>query len=258
MLDRDGVAALHDLTGRVVIVTGGSRGIGRAVAEAFAAQGASVVVSSRKADACDEAVAAIRAAGGEALAVPGHVGDLHDLDRLAATTADAYGGIDILVNNAANPVAQPIGEITPEAFAKSFDVNVRGPLFLFQACLPHLLVSDHASVVNVISAGAFLNTPGRSMYGAGKAALLHFTRSMAAEYASRGIRVNALAPGPVDTTMVRNIGPERAAGMARSNYMKRLGEPDEMVGAVLYMASDAGSFMTGQCLTVDGGMVPAR
>jgi NAD(P)-dependent dehydrogenase (short-subunit alcohol dehydrogenase family) len=131
-------------------------------------------------------------------------------------------------------------------------------LFLFQACLPHLLVSDHASVVNVISAGAFLNTPGVSMYGAGKAALLHFTRSMAAEYASRGIRVNALAPGPVDTTMVRNTGPERAAGMARSNYMKRLGEPDEMVGAVLYMASDAGSFMTGQCLTVDGGMVPAR
>ena len=155
-------------------------------------------------------------------------------------------------------MAQPIGEITPEAFAKSFDVNVRGPLFLFQACLPHLLVSDHASVVNVISAGAFLNTPGTSMYGAGKAALLHFTRSMAAEYASRGIRVNALAPGPVDTTMVRNTGPESTASMARSNYMKRLGEPDEMVGAVLYMASDAGSFMTGQCLTVDGGMVPAR
>ena len=258
MLDRDGVVALHDLTGRVAIVTGGSRGIGRAVAEAFAAQGASVVVSSRKADACDETVATIRAAGGEALAVPGHVGDLGDLERLATVTADAYGGIDILVNGAANPVAQPIGEITPEAFAKSFDVNVRGPLFLFQACLPHLLASEHASVVNVISAGAFMNTPGASMYGAGKAALLHFTRSMAAEYASRGIRVNALAPGPVDTTMVRNTGPESTASMARSNYMKRLGEPDEMVGAVLYMASDAGSFMTGQCLTVDGGMVPAR
>jgi len=258
MLDRDGVAALHDLTGRVAIVTGGSRGIGRAVAEAFAAQGARVVVSSRKADACDETVAAIRAAGGEALAVPAHVGDLGDLDRLVAAAVGAYGGIDILVNNAANPVAQPIGEITPEAFAKSFDVNVRGPLFLFQACLPHLLASEHASVVNVISAGAFLNTPGVSMYGAGKAALLHFTRSMAAEYASRGIRVNALAPGPVDTDMVRNTGPESTAGMARSNYLKRLADPEEMVGAVLYMASDAASFMTGQCLTVDGGMVPAR
>ena len=257
-MDRADIAALHDLTGRVAVVTGGSRGIGRAVAEAFATQGAKVVVSSRKADACNETVAAIRAAGGEALAVPAHVGDLGDLDRLVAAAVGAYGGIDILVNNAANPVAQPIGEITPEAFAKSFDVNVRGPLFLFQACLPHLLASEHASVVNVISAGAFLNTPGVSMYGAGKAALLHFTRSMAAEYASRGIRVNALAPGPVDTDMVRNLGPERTASMARSNYLKRLADPDEMVGAVLYMASDAASFMTGQCLTVDGGMVPAR
>ena len=257
-MDRADIAALHDLTGRVAVVTGGSRGIGRAVAEAFAAKGARVVVSSRKADACDETVAAIRAAGGEALAVPAHVGDLGDLDRLVAAAVGAYGGIDILVNNAANPVAQPIGEITPEAFAKSFDVNVRGPLFLFQACLPHLLASEHASVVNVISAGAFLNTPGVSMYGAGKAALLHFTRSMAAEYASRGIRVNALAPGPVDTDMDRKLGPERTASMARSNYLKRLADPDEMVGAVLYMASDAASFMTGQCLTVDGGMVPAR
>ena len=257
-MDRADIAALHDLTGRAAVVTGGSRGIGRAVAEAFAAQGARVVVSSRKADACDETVAAIRAAGGEALAVPAHVGDLGNLDRLVAAAVGAYGGIDILVNNAANPVAQPIGEITPEAFAKSFDVNVRGPLFLFQACLPHLLTSEHASVVNVISAGAFLNTPGVSMYGAGKAALLHFTRSMAAEFASRGIRVNALAPGPVDTDMVRKLGPERTASMARSNYLKRLADPDEMVGAVLYMASDAASFMTGQCLTVDGGMVPAR
>ena len=258
MLDREGVAALHDLTGRVAVVTGGSRGIGRAVAEAFAAQGASVVVASRKTEACDEAVAAIRAVGGEALAVPTHVGDLDDLERLADSAADEYGGIDILVNNAANPVAQPIGEITTEAFAKSFEVNVRGPLFLFQACLPHLLVSDHASVVNVISAGAFLSTPGASMYGAGKAALLSFTRSMAAEYAGRGIRVNALAPGPTDTTMVRNTGPEASASMAQASYLKRLADPDEMVGAVLYMASDAGSFMTGQCLTVDGGIVPAR
>ena len=96
------------------------------------------------------------------------------------------------------------------------------------------------------------------MYGAGKAALLSFTRSMAAEYAGRGIRVNALAPGPTDTTMVRNTGPEASASMAHASYLKRLADPDEMVGAVLYMASDAGSFMTGQCLTVDGGIVPAR
>ncbi|GIT46026.1 MAG: hypothetical protein Ct9H300mP12_06110 [Acidimicrobiales bacterium] len=113
-------------------------------------------------------------------------------------------------------------------------------------------------MVNVISAGAFLHTPGGALYGAAKAALLHFTRSMAAEYATAGIRVNALAPGPTDTTMVRNAGPEEAASMARSTRLGRLADADEMVGAVLYMASEASSFMTGQCITVDGGLVPAR
>ena len=243
-MDRTGIAALHDLTGRVAIVTGGSRGIGRAVAEAFAAQGARVVVASRKADACAEVVAAIRGAGGEALA--------------AAATVEAVGGIDIVVNNAANAVAEPMGGITVAGFEKSFAVNVRGPVLLVQACLPHLEASEHAAVVNVVSAGAFLPSPGRSLYAAGKAALLSFTRSMAAELAGRSIRVNALAPGPVDTDMVRNTGEAGLSSMARATFMGRLASPDEMVGAVLYMASDASSFMTGQCLTVDGGLVPAR
>ncbi|MDG2428031.1 MAG: glucose 1-dehydrogenase [Acidimicrobiales bacterium] len=258
MLDRVEVEALHDLTGRVALVTGGSRGIGLAVACAFAAQGARVVVSSRRSEACDEAVASIRSSGGEATAVPAHIGRLEDLERLVAATVGAYGGIDILVNNAANPLALPIGSITEDAYLKSFDVNVRGPLFLFQSCLEHLLVSDHAAVVNVISAAAFLSTPGAALYGAAKAALLHFTRSMAAEYATAGIRVNALAPGPTDTTMVRNIGEAGAMSMAQSTRLGRLADADEMVGAVLYMASDASSFMTGQCITVDGGLVPAR
>ena len=229
MLDRNGVAALHDLTGRVAVVTGGSRGIGLAVAHAFAAQGARVVVSSRKAEACDEAVASIRSAGGEAVAVPAHAGNLDDLEALVRDDQRSL------------PFA-----------------NVRGPLFLFQSCLPYLLESEHAAVVNVISAGAFLHTPGGALYGAAKAALLHFTRSMAAEYATAGIRVNALAPGPTDTTMVRSTGPEGAASMARSTRLGRLADADEMVGAVLYMASEASSFMTGQCITVDGGLVPAR
>lgn len=257
-MDRAEIAALHDLTGRVAIVTGGSRGIGRAVSEGLAAQGARVVVASRKADACEEVAAAIRGAGGEALAVPAHLGEPEDAERLVAATVEAFGGVDIVVNNAANALAEPLGGITLAGFDKSFAVNVRGPVLLVQACLAHLEVSGHSAVVNVVSAGAFLPSPGRSLYAAGKSALLSFTRSMAAELAGRGIRVNALAPGPVDTDMVRNTGEAGVAGMARATFMGRLASPDEMVGAVLYMVSDASSFMTGQCLIVDGGLVTAR
>ncbi|MCP4844094.1 MAG: glucose 1-dehydrogenase [Actinomycetia bacterium] len=257
-MNRAEIAALHDLTGRVAIVTGGSRGIGRAVSEGLAAQGARVVVASRKADACEEVAAAIRGAGGEALAVPAHLGEPEDAERLVAATVEAFGGVDIVVNNAANALAEPLGGITLAGFDKSFAVNVRGPVLLVQACLAHLEVSEHPAVVNVVSAGAFLPSPGRSLYAAGKSALLSFTRSMAAELAGRGIRVNALAPGPVDTDMVRNTGEAGVAGMARATFMGRLASPDEMVGAVLYMVSDASSFMTGQCLIVDGGLVTAR
>ncbi|HJL76988.1 MAG: oxidoreductase [Acidimicrobiaceae bacterium] len=257
-MNRAEIAALHDLTGRVAIVTGGSRGIGRAVSEGLAAQGARVVVASRKADACEEVAAAIRGAGGEALAVPAHLGEPEDAERLVAATVEAFGGVDIVVNNAANALAEPLGGITLAGFDKSFAVNVRGPVLLVQACLAHLEVSEHSAVVNVVSAGAFLPSPGRSLYAAGKSALLSFTRSMAAELAGRGIRVNALAPGPVDTDMVRNTGEAGVAGMARATFMGRLASPDEMVGAVLYMVSDASSFMTGQCLIVDGGLVTAR
>ena len=257
-MDRAEIAALYDLTDRVAIVTGGSRGIGRAVSEGLAAQGARVVVASRKADACEEVAAAIRGAGGEALAVPAHLGEPEDAERLVAATVEAFGGVDIVVNNAANALAEPLGGITLAGFDKSFAVNVRGPVLLVQACLAHLEVSEHSAVVNVVSAGAFLPSPGRSLYAAGKSALLSFTRSMAAELAGRGIRVNALAPGPVDTDMVRNTGEAGVAGMARATFMGRLASPDEMVGAVLYMVSDASSFMTGQCLIVDGGLFIAR
>ncbi|MDP6492984.1 MAG: SDR family oxidoreductase [Acidimicrobiales bacterium] len=257
-MDRAEIAALYDLTDRVAIVTGGSRGIGRAVSEGLAAQGARVVVASRKADACEGVAAAIRDAGGEALAVPAHLGEPEDAERLVAATVEAFGGVDIVVNNAANALAEPLGGITLAGFDKSFAVNVRGPVLLVQACLAHLEVSGHSAVVNVVSAGAFLPSPGRSLYAAGKSALLSFTRSMAAELAGRGIRVNALAPGPVDTDMARNTGEAGVAAMARATFMGRLASPDEMVGAVLYMVSDASSFMTGQCLIVDGGLFIAR
>jgi NAD(P)-dependent dehydrogenase (short-subunit alcohol dehydrogenase family) len=188
--------------------------------------------------------------------VPTHLGDLDSLDALVTRTVDAFGRLDILVNNAANPLALPLGSFTPEAFAKSQEVNVRGPVFLVQRALEHLTESPGASVINVISAGAFLFSPYVSMYAAAKAAMMAYTRSMAAEFAPRGIRVNALAPGTVNTDMVRNNPPEFQRLMEEAALQKRMAEPDEMVGPALFLASDAASFVTGQVLIADGGLVP--
>jgi NAD(P)-dependent dehydrogenase (short-subunit alcohol dehydrogenase family) len=251
------LARLFDVTGRTAIVTGGTRGIGRAVAEGFVAGGANVIVASRKPEACAATQAALDEMGpGRCVAVPAHMGEPEAAERIVTAAFDAFGGVDIVVNNAANALTQPLGRFTPEAWEKSFAVNLRGPVFLIQEALPHLERSAHASIVNVISAGAFLFSSYVAMYSAAKAAMMSFTRSMAADFAPRGIRVNALAPGTVDTDMVRANGPEAAASMAAASHLGRAAEPDEMVGPVLFLASDASSFMTGQVLLVDGGLVP--
>lgn len=255
-MDKDKLQRLHDLTGRVAIVTGGTRGIGLAIAEGFAAAGATVVVASRKADACAATEAHLRSMGGEALGVATHVGDIESLNALVDRTVDAYGRIDIVVNNAANALTLPFGELTPEAWSKSLDANLRGPTFLVERALPHLEATGNGAVLNVISAGAFLFSAHTAMYAAGKAGLMAMTRSMAASFASKGIRVNALAPGTVDTDMVRNNGPEAAASMANASFMRRAAHPDEMVGPALLLCSDAGSFITGQVIIADGGLTP--
>jgi NAD(P)-dependent dehydrogenase (short-subunit alcohol dehydrogenase family) len=255
-MDKARLQSLFDMTGRVVIVTGGTRGIGRALAEGYAIAGAKVVVASRKAEACAETERHLRAMGAEALGVPTHLGELEPLRVLVHKTVEAFGGIDVVVNNAANSLALPLGEFTPEAWAKSLDVNLRGPVFLVQEALPWLKQSPHAAVLNVVSGAAFLFASTISLYAIGKGGLTAATRAMAAEFEPYGIRVNALSPGTVDTDMVRRNTPEAQAVMTSIQLMKRLASADEMVGPALLLTSDAGSFITGQVLFADGGMVP--
>ncbi len=244
------------MTDRTVIVTGGTRGIGLALAEGFVLAVARVVVASRKPDACEQAAQHLRDLGGQAIGVPTHLGETDDLAALVQRTVDEFGGVDVVVNNAANALAQPLGEMTPEALAKSHEVNLRGPVFLVQAALPHLKASAHGAVINMVSVGAFNFAPSLSIYAAAKAALMSFTRSMAAEFVEFGIRVNAIAPGPVDTDMMRKNPQQAIDYMVRGTLMKRLATPDEMVGAALLLASDAGSYITGQVIIVDGGGTP--
>ena len=246
--------AKFDLTDRVAIVTGGSRGIGLAIGQGFADAGARVVIAARKPDECLQAVETIRAAGGIAEAIPTHVGRLEEVHRLVDRTVEHFGGVDVVVNNASNPLTLPIGSITEEAFTKSYEVNVRGPLFLVQAALPFLRQSPSPAVINVITAGVYTHGAHVALYVSGKSALLSFTKSMASELAAAGIRVNALAPGTVATKMVFSM-PEAFQQVAvDAQLIKRMAEPGEMVPAALFLASDASLFMTGQTLVVDGGM----
>ncbi len=254
MRSRDEIHEQFDLTDRVAIVTGASRGIGRAIAETFAACGARVVITSRKADACAETAAAITAAGGHAIAVPAHAGHVDELGELVATTVEQLGGVDIVVNNAANALGLPIGSITPGAWEASYSVNLRGPLFLVQHALPHLVTSGRGAIVNVISAGAFTHGTYLSLYCSAKAAMLQMTRAMAAELVGHGIRANALAPGTTDTDMVRNNSEEAQQRMAAAGLIQRMASPEEIANGALFLASDAASFMTGQVLVIDGGM----
>jgi NAD(P)-dependent dehydrogenase (short-subunit alcohol dehydrogenase family) len=255
-VDRQQLQRLHDLTGRVAIVTGGTRGIGLAIAEGLLAAGAKVAVASRKAEACASAEEHLRTLGGDAIGVPTHMADIDAVNALVDRAAGEFGRLDIVVNNAANALSLPLGQLTVEAWDKSLATNLRGPVFLVERALPHLEATGNGAILNVISAGAFLFSGQTAMYSAAKAGLMAMTRSMAAVFAPKGIRVNALAPGTVDTDMVRANPPERVESMKNAALMKRVAHPDEMVGPALLLCSDAGSFITGQVLLADGGLTP--
>lgn len=247
-----------DLDGATAVVTGASRGIGRAIALGIAERGANVVIVSRKADACDAVVDEITAAGGQAMAHPMNLGDADAIDALLDATTARFGGLDLLVNNAATALDAPVGQISAGVFDKVMAVNVRGPVLLSQAALPLLEAGGRGSIVNVLSVGLFGGAEHQPIYVAAKSALLSFTRSFARYCGPLGVRVNALAPGPVDTQMTRNTGEEGMARMASATRLGRIAAPEEMVGPALLLLSGAGAFVTGQVLVADGGMTDAR
>jgi NAD(P)-dependent dehydrogenase (short-subunit alcohol dehydrogenase family) len=183
------------------------------------------------------------------------MGSLDDVHALVTATVQRFGVIDVIVNNAANALSEPIGALTEAGLTKSFDVNVKGPIFLIQESLDYLRASDHASVINLVSAGAWLFSASVAHYAAAKSAMVSYTKAMAAHLAPDEIRVNALAPGSVDTDMMRAAGPEATAGMAGACLMRRVAKPYEMVGPALFLASDASSYVTGTVIHADGGLV---
>jgi NAD(P)-dependent dehydrogenase (short-subunit alcohol dehydrogenase family) len=248
---------LFDLSGRVAIVTGGSRGLGRSIALGYAAAGAAVVVASRKLDNCVVVVGEIEDAGGVGLPVATHVGRPEELDALVEATIARFGRLDIVVNNAANPLGGLLTDVTELAFEKSYAVNVRAPLLLAAKALDHLAMSGHGVVINMITAGAFNPGPTLGLYCSGKSALWSLTKVMAKEWASQGVRVNALSPGPFETDMMAPTYaiPEFHDSIVESTLMKRIATPDEIIGAALYLASDASSYVTGSVVCVDGGIM---
>lgn len=246
------------IDGRVAIVTGGGKGIGRAVAIGMAGAGARVVVAARSADDCAAVAAEIEATGGEALAVPADVGDAADRARLVTATVDRFGGIDVLVNNAGLLRPHHVVKVTEDEFDEIFRTNVKGPVFLAQQALPHLLEAG-GSIINVSALGAFQPMAGIGAYCAAKAAMVNWTMTMSKEWAPQGVRVNLLVPGPVATGMILPRDPgaraEFVESMAGETLVGRLAEPDDLVGAAIFLASDASAFMTGRSLFVDGGML---
>jgi len=243
------------LDGSVAVVTGASRGIGLATATRLAAEGARVVLTSRKADALDAAVAHVVDAvpGAEVTRVVANAGDPDAAAVVVAAALDAFGAVDVVVNNAAtNPYYGPALDISPSQWDKTFDVNLRGAHALIREAARAGMADRGGAVVNVASVGGFIAEPGIGVYNVTKAALVHLTRTLAAELGP-AIRVNAVAPGLVRTDMARALWEEHGDAIAARFPMRRLGEPDDIAAAVCFLAGSAASWITGTTLVVDGG-----
>ncbi len=249
-----------DLTGKIALVTGASRGIGEAIARMLAAQGAHVLVSSRKAEACQTVVDAIAASGGSAEAMACHIGDMADIGALFAAIEEKFGRLNILVNNAAaNPYFGPVYETDLAAFQKTVDVNIRGYFFMSSHGVKLMAKGGGGAILNLASVNGIIPGDNQGIYSITKAAVIAMTQSFAKECAPLKIRVNALLPGATNTKFAAALVQNPAIlKMALAHIpMRRVAEPEEMAGAALYLVSDAASYTTGACLPADGGYLLA-
>jgi NAD(P)-dependent dehydrogenase (short-subunit alcohol dehydrogenase family) len=249
-----------DLTGKVAIVTGSTKGLGRAMVSGLAAAGAAVVVSSRKQELCDEVAAEVRAeSGGDALGLACHVGDWDAIPPFVEAVRERFGRIDVLINNAGiSPAPMTASAMTLDYWRKVFSVNLEGPLRMSQCVAPVMRDGGGGSIVNIGTMAAYSGGPNVCAYGASKAALVNLTKSNAQEWAPWKVRVNALSPGPFTSEMVEGaakLRPEFKELIASGTMQKRIADPSEIVGPVLYLASDASSFVTGDDISVSGGMM---
>jgi NAD(P)-dependent dehydrogenase (short-subunit alcohol dehydrogenase family) len=250
--------SLFDLKGKSAIITGSSRGIGRAIAEAMADQGARVVISSRKPGPCQEVADAINQKHGDgtAIAIPANISSKEDLQAMVDETSKSFGKIDIVVCNAAsNPYYGPMAGITDDAFTKILQNNIISNHWLIQMCAPQMRERKDGAVIIVSSIGGLRASPVIGAYNISKAADFQLARNLAAEFGADNIRVNCIAPGLIKTDFAKALwdNPDTLKRALTGTPLKRIGEPEEIAGAAVYLASKAGAYMTGQMLVVDGG-----
>ncbi len=251
--------SLFSLAGKVAVITGSSKGIGKAIAERMAEQGAKVVISSRKAGPCEEVAAAInqRHGAGTAVSIPANISSKEQLKHLIDETSRQFGKIDVLVCNAAsNPYYGPMAGIEDEQFRKIFENNVMSNHWLINFVAPQMIERKDGSIIIVSSIGGLRGTPVIGAYGISKAADMQLARNLAHEYGPHNIRVNCIAPGLIKTDFAKALWEdvEMLKKRTATTPLRRIGEPDEIAGAAVFLASRAGSFMTGQALVIDGGV----
>ena len=250
------MSGLFDLTGKVAIITGSTKGIGKSIAEEYAKAGAKVVISSRKADACQQVADELRAQGFDALPVACHVGDKAQLQNLVDETLAAFGRIDVLVcNSATNPVYGPTHKVSDEAFDKIMGTNVKGTFWLCNMVIPHMVEQGGGSIVLLSSIAGLRASANIGVYGMSKAAEAGLARNLSLEWGPQGIRVNSIAPGLIRTDFARALweNPEILKRATAGTPLKRIGEPEELGGIAVFLASQAGSFASGQTFIIDGG-----